>query len=68
MTDKERAEIKLRNAIQRHDYFGAMPDHSAIMIDAPGGTLFELIDGPEPSMTGSGEPLTLGDLRALLND
>lgn len=67
MTDKEKAEVKLRNAIMRHDHYGAIPDDSAVMLDL-NGYCFELLDGPEPTGCGTGETLTLGDLRALLND
>lgn len=51
---------KLKKSLDRHDYYGAIPDDAQVYISRHGDNLYELI--PEEENT----PLTLGDLREIV--
>ena len=60
-TDQYEAIAKLRRAIQRLDNYGAPHDDGRLLIENKHFILFELIDGER------GPPVTLADLRAIIN-
>lgn len=63
--DQQQAVIRLKEGFKHHDYFGAAPADSPVMIlphSHSGHSLFEL-----PYDVGGGGQFSLGDLRMILS-
>ncbi len=59
---------KFQNGVSRLDAYGAPSDGSPLFVDSRGCS-YELLDGNEVhDQTLDPQPLTLGDLRALLRE